>query len=192
MKKVSLVIIGLLFVTKIFSQNDSIDKSSFWIRPYIENGITFLNNNNLKETYGTNSMYNWGFGVQIGNPNKRTILPYFQFTNSSYAFQKTNLIGVRADTALKIREFMIGLNVSVLKFNSNVLSAKAGYIISIINDGFHKNSNNANGLQVGIGYEAKIFRNSGVYINYTYDFLKLNNASFRDYDIQKISFGLIL
>lgn len=192
MRLTFLTIMWILFAPNCFSQNDSIEKPVFWVRPYIETGIAFINNDYLKESYATNSMYNWGVGIRIGNPNKSRMLPYFQYSNSSFTTQNLDGNNNKIDSTLKIQEFMFGFNFIIKKIKSNNITAKAGYIHSMIDDDLFVNSGNANGLQFGFGYEAKFIKNSRVYINYSYDFLKYSKASFRDYDIQKISIGFIL
>jgi predicted porin len=120
------------------------------------------------------------------------ILPFFQYSKSSFTVQKVNVYGTKMDSTLTIEEYIAGFNVIVKRINSNNITAKVGYIDSSINDECVDNSGKAKGLQLGIGYEMKIFRNSRLYINYSYDFLKLSDAAFRDYDIQKITFGFML
>jgi predicted porin len=137
-------------------------------------------------------MYNWGVGIRIGNPNKNKMLPYLQYSNSSFTTQNVDANNIKMDSALKIQEYMLGFNLILKRFKSNGLTAKFGYIHSVIDDDLIGNSGDANGLQIGFGYEAKFLKNSRVYINYSYDFLKYTKASFRDYDIQKLSIGFML
>lgn len=190
--KALIFFIGMLIVTKCFSQNDSINKPTFWLRPFFENGITFLNNNFLNNSYATNSTYNWGFGLRNGNPNKNMILPYLQYSNSTYSTQNIDKFNNKVDSTLKIQEFIFGFYIPIKSINSNMLTAKIGYINSKINDDILHTSGKANGLQIGFGYEAIVFSNSRIFVIYSYDFMKLNKASFRDYDLQKISLGFIL
>jgi hypothetical protein len=192
MKQALLIFIGILLVTELFSQSDSTTKPTFWGRPYFENGIAFIRNDYLKDSYETNSMYHWGLGLRFGNPNISKLLPYMQYSNSTYKSQKVDANNEKVDSTLRIQEFMVGFNIPIKRFHSNMLRAKVGYTYSMIDDDYFNNSDKANGLQVGLGYEAKIFGKSRVYIEYSYDFNKLLKASFRDYDIQKISLGFIL
>jgi opacity protein-like surface antigen len=192
MKKLLLIFIGLLLITNLFSQNDSIHKSGFWIRPYFENGISFINNNNLKNSYETNSLYFLGFGLRLGNPNKNLILPYLQYGSSSVSYQYQYNGNVNATNKLKIQEFLVGIDLSLFRYNSNMLTAKLGYCYAPIIDDANNNSYKANGLQIGAGYEVKILRKFRIFINYSYDLIKLNHSIFRDYDIHKLTFGIVL
>ena len=191
MKHTLIIIIEILFVSNIFSQSDSIEKPVFWVRPYFETGVTFINNDILKESYATNSMFNWGAGIRIGNPNKSRLLPYVQYSNSSFTTQNIDVNSIKIDSTLNIQEFIAGFNFIIKRIKSNNFTTKFAYIHSTINDDLFVNSGSANGLQIGFGYEANFFGNSRVFINYSYDFLKYGAAAFRDYDIQKISIGFM-
>jgi hypothetical protein len=188
MKQISMIILGIAFFTICYSQNDSLNKPIPIVRPLFENGVAFISNDYLKETYKTNTMYYWGIGFRIGDSRKDMVLPYLKYTNASYITRFEE----KYDSTLSIQEFLVGADIIIKRFNSNMFKAKIGYIYSKINDDFSANSDYANGLQVGFGYEAKVFRNSRVFLDYSYDFLKLSKAIFRDYDIQKVTIGFII
>jgi hypothetical protein len=191
MKKLSLLVIGILLITKCYSQSDSIEKKTFWIRTYFENGITFIQNDMLKAAYKSNTMYNWGFGLRIGNPNKNVLLPYVLFSTSALTNREKGVNDENMDSTLKINELAFGFHIAIKRFNSNLLRAKIGYIHSIISDDVFDNSDKANGFQIGLGYEANVFKNSRIYIDYSYDLNKLTLASYRDYDVSKLTVGFI-
>ncbi len=192
MKKMLLMFGGLLLISDCFSQNNPEKKPSAWIRPYVETGITFIKNENLKNTYATNSIYNWGAGLRIGNFVEGKRLLFLQYSNSTFITQRINSKMERLDSALKIEEYLVGFILPLKRINENMIRVKVGFIYSIIQDDLFNNSKEAQGLQLGLGYEAKVFKNSRLYIDYSYDFIKLKKAVFRDYDIQKIAFGFIL
>jgi hypothetical protein len=192
MKKVALLIVSLFILLPCFSQTDTIVRPMISLRPYIECGVVFLDNKNLTDSYKTNTTYNWGLGLRIGNPYRNRIFPYFEFSRSHYVTQKTYSNNITADSILRIDEYIFGFNILMKRVKSNMLLAKVGYITSSVKDDMFHNSNTANGLQLGLQYEARFHKNSRAFINYSYDFLKLNKAAFRDYDIQKITFGIIL
>lgn len=188
MKHFLVIIIILLFSTKAFTQTDSTKRPEIWLRPYLETGVSFLSNDALKTAYSTNSMFNWGVGLRVGNPNKNNVLPYFQYSNSSFTTENVN----EADSVLINKALILGTNVVVKSFGANCVSAKVAYIHATIEDDVFVNSGSAHGIQFGLGYEANVFRNSRVFVNYTYDFLKYSKSAFRDYDTQKLTVGFIL
>jgi hypothetical protein len=192
MKKLFLFIAGLLLFTKLLAQVDSLNTHGFWVRPYYENGIAFLNNGLLRKSFSTNTMFMWGAGIRFGNPGKSTILPFIQFENISWKKLSGNNYIIASDTTFRINEILIGVNVSLIKHNSQMVTAKLGYGFSWITDNLNINSGKAKGLTIGIGYEVKILKSSRIILNYSYDFNKLNHYAFRDYDIQKLTFGLVI
>lgn len=192
MRPLILILVGLFLITKIYAQSDSVNSHVGSIRPYFETGISFFNNDYLKGTFKTNSLYNLGFGLRFGNPNKGNILPFFQYSRSSFNTQLIDINNKVMDTSINIKEFIFGLNIAIKKINSNSFRIKIGYIASLINQNIPYEHIDAKGLYIGFGYEAKVFKNSRVFIGYSYDFLKKSSSLFRDYDIQKIAFGFIL
>ena len=192
MKSFMLILVGLFFISKTYAQCDTANSHVGLIRPYIETGVTFFNNDYLKNTFKTNSLYNLGFGLRFGNPNKDNVLPFIQYSRSNFKTQQLDINNKLMDTTINIKEFIFGLNIAVKKINSNSFRLKLGYIAALINHDIPYKSLDATGLYLGFGYEAKVFKNSRVFVGYSFDFMKKSSSLFRDYDVQKITFGFNL
>jgi len=175
-----------------FSQSDSIRKKTVWLRPSIENGVSFIRNEYLKNSFGTNSTYNWGFGVRFGNGATNDFLPFVQYSNSKYTSRRIFSTNQRMDSILRIRQIIAGFVFPVRRFGTSMLRAKTGFIHSTILDEISKNSGDGTGVQLGFGFETKMEGNSRVYFDCSYDLIKFEIAPFRDYDILKLSIGIVL
>ncbi len=184
-------VFSVIFLTS-FSQSDSLKKGTIWLRPSIENGISFLRSDFLKNSFGTNSTYNWGFGIRFGNAVKNDLLPFVQYSNSKHTSRINTSANQGMDSVLRIRQIIWGFVFPVKRFGPDMLRVKAGYIHSNILDEISKNSGDGRGLQLGFGFETRMEGNSRVYIDCSYDLVKFELAPFRDYDILKLSFGIVL
>jgi len=192
MKRISFILIGILIFTECFSQSDSIKTPKLLLRPYFENGINFLRNDILKEKYATQSMYYWGFGLQIGHSETSKVIPYFQFSYSNYVTEKRINANMTADSSLTIKQISGGLIIPLKKINKTYLRAKAGYCYSIIKESFYSIDGKGQGFQIGLGMERKLIRNSRIYLDLLYNFQKTGKSEFRDFDMTKFSIGIVL
>ena len=95
------------------------------------------------------------------------------------------------DSVLNIKQFIGGFVFPLKRFEHSMLRTKVGFISSTILDEISKNSGTGHGIQLGIGYETRIDNNSRVYIDFSYDLNKFEVAAFRDYDLLKLSLGVI-
>lgn len=191
--KVIFTFITILLITgTLYSQSDSTHFYVFWVRPYIENGITFPKNELINNTYSTNSIYHWGAGIRIGDPLNQRMLIYFQYSKSAFTIENKDQNEITMDSTLSVEEYIAGFNIILKRINKSNIIGKVGYIDASINNDYLSYSGKGKGFQVGLGYEIKIFRRSWIYVNYTYNFIKSSKYSFRDYDNQKITLGFML
>lgn len=187
-----LTIFFLLIFLISFSQSDSLRKKTIWLRPSVENGVSFIRNEYLKNSFGTNSTYNWGFGIRFGNATKSGLLPFIQYSNSKYTSRRMFSTNQRMDSILRIKQIIAGFVFPVRRFGTSMLRAKTGFIHSTILDEISNNSGDGTGVQLGFGFETKMEGNSRVYFDCSYDLIKYEMAPFRDYDILKLSIGIVL
>ncbi len=87
MKKVLLIAITCLLPSSLFAQ-DSIVNPKMFLRPYIENGVDFIRNDELKQNYNTQSKYFVGLGLQFGHPMTSKMIPYMQLSYSKCSINK--------------------------------------------------------------------------------------------------------
>lgn len=111
-----LTALSLAMFLASFSQPDSLRKKTIWLRPSVENGISFIRNEYLKNAFNTNSTYNWGFGVRFGNGAKNDLLPFVQYSNSKYTGRHIFSNNQRMDSILRIREIIAGFVFPVKRF----------------------------------------------------------------------------
>lgn len=180
----------MLILIQAYSQDSTNNNFKLFFRPYVKSGITFPNNNVLKDNYGTNSIFNWGVGFRFGNPNTQKILPFFDFTQSSYSFNY-NEPDTQIDSITEINEFTFGIDIVIKRIKDDILKAKIGYIYSDIQDEIMIQESQGSGILFGLGYEIKVFRNSRFTLDLTYNYNKLSNALHRDYDNVKFSLGFM-
>lgn len=192
MKKLLIAPFFLLLFSSIFSQSDSAKKATFLLRPYAETGVAFIQNSYLKSKYGTNTMFYWGGGLRLGNPLIHNLLPYGQYTRAAYALHKATTGNQVEDTILSIQEISAGLVFPIKRMGVQMLRAKAAVTYAKIRDGVSKNSADGNGLQLGLGWEGRLQKLSRVYIDYSYDLIKYGSGTFRDYDLGKLTIGIVL
>jgi opacity protein-like surface antigen len=191
MRKIILtLLIGLLSLS-LYSQ-DSISEPTLLLRPYFENGIDFIRNDELKQNYEAQSKYFWGFGLQIGHPETFKIIPYVQFSMSKFEIEKTVAPNIKVDSALTTKQITGGLIIPLKKVDNNYFRARLGYSYSMIKESFYNIDSNSHGFQIGFGVERKIIGNSRIYFDVSYNFQKTGKSEFRDFDMTKFSFGLIL
>jgi len=191
MRKVFLTLVIGLVSLSIYAQ-DPVSKPALLLRPYFENGIDFIRNDVLKQNYETQSKYFWGFGLQIGHPETFKIIPYAQFTLSKFEIEKTIAPNNKADSVLTTKQITGGLIVPIKKVDNTYFRARLGYSYSMITESFYNIDSNSHGFQIGLGAERKIIGNSRIYFDLSYNFQKTSKSEFRDFDMTKFSFGLIL
>jgi hypothetical protein len=187
MRKFLTACICAILFANAFSQTDTLKKSTFLLRPYAETGVAFIRNSYLKNSYRTNSMFYWGFGVRFGDPVVNNFLPYIQFTRASTTVKTDS-----RDSLLSIRELCAGFAFPIKRFGLSMLRTKVAAIYANIKDDISKNFEEGAGLQLGLGWEGKVGKRSRFYLDYSYDLIKYNSSTFKDYDLGKLTFGIIL
>lgn len=184
---VSLISINL----SVFAQ-DSIQSPTLLIRPYFENGIDFIRNDELKQNYNTQSKYFLGFGLQFGKPMKQKFTPYIQFTYSATGIEREITPDVFADSTFKTTQFSGGFIFFFKRINDVRLRTRVGYCYSFIEEPFYNIDSGSHGFQIGIGAEKRILKNSRIYFDVSYNYQKMKTGEFRDFDMAKLSFGFII
>lgn len=191
MRKIGLTLFIGLVCLSVYAQ-DSISKPTLLLRPYFENGIDFIRNDLLKQYYSTQSKYYWGFGLQLGHPETFKVIPYVQFSFSKFEIEENVAPAISADSALKTKQIMGGLIVPIKQFDNMFIRTRLGYSYSMITESFFDIDSDSHGFQIGLGIETKVLRNSRIYIDLSYNLQKTGKSEFRDFDMTKLSIGLIL
>jgi hypothetical protein len=193
MKKILLAALFFIFSLFCFSQNESKQTKTIWLRPFAESGITFLNNDLLKEQYLTTSAFYWSGGLRFGDATQNAVLPYVQFGQSKFTRHLLNATGNQlSDSVLRIRELGFGLQIVLKRFDKRLLRSRLGVYHSQIEDELFRQSTTGKGLVMGLGYEVPVSKRSRFYFEFTVHFNKSNRQNFRDYDNKKLAAGFIL
>ena len=183
-------IIGLIgFLSHSIFAQDSIQKSTLLLSPYFENGIDFIRNDFLKQNYETQSKYFLGFGIQIGLPETQKMIPYIQYTYSSFEIENEIAPNIKADSTLTIKQVSGGLIFPIKIINDVHLRMRTGYSYSMIKESFYNIDSGSHGFQIGIGAEKKLIGKSRIYFDLTYNYQKTGKSNFRDFDMTKLSVG---
>ncbi|MGF1638920.1 MAG: outer membrane beta-barrel protein [Cyclobacteriaceae bacterium] len=190
MRKIILFLFAVVFSISVYAQ-DSIPQSTMSLHPYFEVGLDFIRNDLLQQNYETQSIFYFGFGIQFGHSEQNKVIPYLQYSNSSFEIQKELSANVFADSSLISRQFSAGILVPIAQINDISLRSKLGYSYSLITESFNDIYSGANGFQIGIGVEKKIIGNFRAYLDLTYNYQKTRKSEFRDFDMTKFSFGFI-
>jgi opacity protein-like surface antigen len=191
MRKIFVIALIGLISHSIFAQ-DSIQKPTVLLRPYFENGIDFIRNDFLKQNYETQSKYFWGLGVQFGYPETQSLIPYAQFTSSSFEIENEIAPDIKADSVLTNKQVSGGLIIPLIKMNDAYFRMRMGYCYSMIKESFSNIDSNSHGFQIGVGFERKVIGNSKIFLDLTYNYQKTGESNFRDFDMTKLSVGFIL
>jgi len=175
-----------------FLKRDSIHSPRLLLRPFFENGISYFQNNELKNKYETKSIYYYGLGFQIGHIKTHKIIPYTILSFSKYIIDKVMYQNTKPDSIFTMKNIVVGFILPIYTFEETYIKIKFGYSISFIKESFYSINDNPWGLQIGIGVERKFIRNTRIYTDLTYIYQKSNNARFKDFDVTRLSFGIVL
>lgn len=193
MKKITLLVTGILFFTICFSQNDSLkNKPKMLFRPYIENGVFFFQNDILKDNYSTKSLYYWGFGLQIGHTESNKIVPFAQLSLSDFKTSKMTSENLIADSTISIKQFNFGVIIPIKRIDNYIFTTKLSYSHALIKESFFKIDGKANGFQIGLGIERVMYKHTRIYFDLSYNFQKTKMAEFNDFDMTKLSIGFVI
>lgn len=188
---ICLVILVALQIN-VFSQETPNNKT-FLLRPYIENGVDFIRNDYLKQNYVTESKYYFGGGLQIGLPYSEKFIPFGQFTYSLYTVKKEIIPTVKTFDTLQTQQTTIGVILPFYKVTQGMyVRSKFGLSYAKLNETIYSGRTKSYGFLLGIGLE-KTLQNSisRVFIDLSYNYQKANKAMFKDYDVTKLSFGVV-
>lgn len=175
-----------------FLKQDSLHSPRLLLRPFVENGISFFQNNELKNKYATKSIYFYGFGFQIGHIKTHKIIPYTLMSFSKYTIDRVLYKNTNPDSIITMKNIVIGFILPLYSLNDTYLKIKFGYSLSIIKESFYSINDNPWGMQIGIGIERKFIRNTRIYSDLTYIYQKSNNSKCKDFDVTRLSFGIVL
>jgi hypothetical protein len=182
----------LFLVTSLISiaQKTKPPKTTILLRPYAEGGIAFIMNSALKKNYQTNTMFYFGAGVRLGNPLKHNLLPYLQLTWAQHTHRYNN--ERTRDSALNFREFATGFIIPLFKNKEHLLRAKTGFIYASIQDDIARKNVKGKGFQVGLGFEEKLNKHFRFFVDASYNLIKVQSGISRDYDLAKLTLGIII
>lgn len=182
----------LLLSASSYGQNDSVRTlPNRWMHLHLANGVNFIRNEALKNSYANNALYFWGVGVRMGNPQKPKIFFDADYNFSNYQLS-TEVNKVRQDSVLKINQLILSLSVELVRWNTCSVRTKAGYIVAFLKDDVTKLDKVLPGFKVGLSIENKIFQSQAVHFDLDYDLMKAKGNSFQDYDVWKLSVGVYL
>jgi len=181
MKKIfffSFILLSSLWVSaqqKDSTQNGkAIDLLTF--RPYAEFGVNVFLNRQVIQNYQTNSALYWSLGIRLGSPRLNAVNMFFQYTGSRtsceqyYAGSNKHI----ADSTLKISQFSAGFVFPLIVINDQAsIRTRAAYTLNSISDSYYTNSGEYSGFTLGLGLERKLEFNSKVYIEGSYNFIKM-------------------
>ncbi len=159
---------------------------SLMVRPYVELGVDFLQSGALRRQYDTQSKSFVGMGVQYGHPQSATIIPFVQYSMSTYQADRAT------DGTLRTNQFAGGVIVPFFQMESAHFRTRFGYSYAMIEESFQDIDSNAHGFLIGLGIEKSIIRNSRVFLDVTYNYQKSSNSGFKDFDMLKLSIGFVL
>ena len=182
---------AILFLCVITYAQDSITKPRLLLRPFFECGANFLRNDVLKQNYATQSMYVWSAGLQIGFPGTSQMIPYLQFSSSSFGIKNRISPNSVADSVLSIKQGTCGVILPFKIITDVYLRARFGYTYSAIKESFYKIDASAHGFQIGIGAEWRISGSSRIYSDFVYNYQKTERSSFSDFDVTRLSIGFV-
>ncbi|MFO7863621.1 MAG: hypothetical protein R6U85_06445 [Salinivirgaceae bacterium] len=192
MRKIVFILFIGVFGISLQAQETTDEKKPFLIRPYIENGINFIRNDNLKEIYESQSMHHIGFGLQFGSPYNQKIVPYLQYAQSSMDIEKEIEPEEPQKYSMQNDQVSLGLIIHVKEVNGIYFRTKFAYSLSMIEESFNVVDNDSHGFQVGIGVEKEVLKSQRIYMDLTYNYQKTDNDGFKDFDATRLSFGFIL
>ncbi len=158
---------------------------------HVANGVNFIRNEALQNSYATKANYFWGLGVRIGNPQKPKVFVSVDYNFSNYRLT-TEVNRVRQDSLLRLNQLIPGLSVELLKLKNGAIRTKAGYIFAFLKDDINKLDKASPGFKLGLSIENKLFQSQAVHFDLDYDLMKAKNNAFGDYDVWKLSFGFYL
>jgi hypothetical protein len=186
-----------VYVKRVFNPfhflvKDSLHSPRLLLRPFLENGIYFLRNTELKTNYSTQSIFYYGFGFQIGHPQTFKIIPFTQISFSKYTIDKVLYQNTKADSSFSMKQIVLGVILPVYSSKDNFIRMKCGYSVSFIKETFHFIDDSPFGLQVGLGIERRFIGNTRMYTDFSYLYQKSSNPNFKDFDMTKLALGFVL
>ena len=181
--KTYITLLVLTISLSLFGQEDDLK-----LRPYLINGIDFIQSDSLENIYGTKSKIFFGGGIEYRVSDLNKIRFMTQFTYSSFSVNVADSLVNRLTT----NKILIGFVFPLYTKDKITLVTNIGASFSRINETNYKINNSRNiGLQIGLGLEKRMVQTVRIFMNLTYQYQKLTlNYSFRNFDMLKLSFGL--
>jgi hypothetical protein len=179
-----LLFLGVLS-SDLHSQSAS-QKPSPLVRPFVEMGVDFPQSGSLRRQYQTQSMPYWGFGVQMGHPRSASLVPFVQYSMSTYE------IDGATNGTLRTNQFAGGVIIPLCRKETLQYRTRFGYSYSNIKESIQSIDSHSHGFLIGLGVEKSVIQNSRVYVDVTYHYQKSANIGFKDFDMAKLSIGFVL
>jgi hypothetical protein len=180
----------LLLPTLTFAQNPSskLDSEGSFIRPYVEFGVNFLNNEALINRYNNTSLFHAGFGTYLGKPKDNFNL-FAHYSVSSFTVISNGNSYLQSDSVLSLNQFSLGFINSVYRKGSNKIQLKLGFNQIWVDDRKNAVKATSYGFISGLRFEHSLGLIK-VFSELSYIFSKAETGSFRDYDMKRLSFGI--
>ncbi len=191
MKKAIVILMLIMSGLSSFSQ-ESGEKPVMLLRLYAENGVEFMRNDFLKQSYQSQSKYSWGVGFQLGHPYEQALLPFIQFNYSSLNIKQEVAPEIIADSTLSSKQLSAGVIIPLFKVQDMYFRARAGVGFGEINESFNNISSLSKGIIAGVRVEKKIIGYTKIYIDFSYNLQKTSSAGFKDFDVTKLTFGIMM
>lgn len=170
-------------------KNDSITYTEIILRPYGEFGMLIPRNSSIQKSYDTKSMFFWGAGFQLNHPLTSSFFPYVSYLQTNYTIYIHNDSIKKLPQTFRLEQVGFGFVLKMFKMSRTAVSGKIGYTHGFINDDIHTIHNQAYGFAFGIGLERRILEKSKFYIDFAYNYQKIEPATYRDFDLTRFSFG---
>ena len=91
-----------------------------------------------------------------------------------------------------MKQIAAGVTIGLWHQKKNYIRCNIGYIYALINDSYHQVDSKSDAFRFGLTAERNVFGNTRVILGVSYDYQKTEIASFRDFDMLKLSLGYIL
>ncbi len=193
MKVIFSICIFFLTTAGLYAQPDSVKaKPARLLTFHFSNGVNVLQSEPLRSRYGTKTLFYWGTGIRLGNPDKDIALVGFDYNRSSYTVHG-EVNNRRVDSLLRVEEIIGSLAVRMVEGKEWALRARSGFIYCILTDKMEALENDhCQGFKIGLSLERKIFRIQNIHFDLDYDLIRPGRGTFRDYDAVKLGMGIYL
>jgi len=157
-----LIFLALIASLLSFGQEAENEPDYFKLRPYIVNGIDFIQSDSLKTIYGTNSKYFFGGGLEFRSSDLTNLRFITQYTYSSLTYAISDSL---ADTLIT-NKLLFGFVFPFYEKEKLILTSTFGMNFTKVNEtNYYINSSKNIGIQIGFGLERKLLNTDRVFFN---------------------------